>query len=356
MVYCFPFDTAKNKAYAANKVLTGQQIANYCIGRVGQSYASNSCLAFVRECFMALGATQSSDCCAWNYGNKFCTHSSRNDIPIGADVFFTSEGCKYDVIEKGTGHHCGHIGIYVGDGYIVHAYSSKIQKMKIDTVVSHGYTYRGWGIHGNVTLSDVPVDTGMSISGETAPTGNLKQGSNFGLYGTIYSNLTIEKVWGGIYQQGTDTAVQYVEDYPSSTSYNLHGKFNNNLIFDNLAAGNYTYKIYAKDSKKTYTLINSDFSVGTIISSSMSISGQTAPSGTLQQGKFFAIKGIISSNGVFDIDDVILLQQWLLAVPDTHLANWKAADLCDDDRLDVFDLCMMKRLLAENKNEMHIEF
>ena len=25
-------------------------------------------------------------------------------------------------IEKGTGHHCGHIGIYVGDGYIVHAY------------------------------------------------------------------------------------------------------------------------------------------------------------------------------------------------------------------------------------------
>ena len=28
----------------------------------------------------------------------------------------------------------------------------------------------------------------------------------------------------------------------------------------------------------------------------MSISGQTAPSGSLQQGKFFAIKGIISSN------------------------------------------------------------
>lgn len=28
--------------------------------------------------------------------------------------------------------------------------------------------------------------------------------------------------------------------------------------------------------------------------------------------------------------------------------NWKAADLCEDDRLDVFDLCMMKRMLVEN--------
>ena len=294
--YGIPNNMTINKAYAANKVLTGQQIANYCNGRVGQSYASNSCLAFVRECFMALGAAQSSDCCAWNYGNKFCTHSSRNDIPIGADVFFTSVGCAYDVIEKGTGHHCGHIGIYVGDGYIVHAYSSKIQKMKIDTVVSHGYTYRGWGIHGNVTLSDVPLDTGMSISGATVPSGNLKQGSNFGIYGTIYSNLTIKKVWGGIYQQGTDTAIQYVEESAESTSYDLHGKFNNNLIFDNLAAGNYTYKIYAKDSKKSYTLISSDFSVGTVIKSSMSMSGQTIPSGSLKKGSFFGIYGNISSN------------------------------------------------------------
>lgn len=292
--YCFPVNIVKNKAYAASKVLTGQQIADYCNGRVGQSYASNSCLAFVRECFMALGAEQSSDCCAWNYGNKYCTHTSRNDIPIGADVFFNSEGTKVDYYAHG--HHCGHIGIYVGDGYIVHAYSSKIQKMKIDTVISHGYIYRGWGVHGNVTLSNVPMDTGMSISGQTAPTGNLKQGANFGLYGTISSNLPIQKVWGGIYKQGTDTAVQYVEDTPGSTSYSLHGKFNNNLIFDNLAAGNYTYKIYAKDSQKTYTLINSDFSVGTVLTSSMSISGQTAPSGKLQQGKFFAIKGIISSN------------------------------------------------------------
>jgi len=46
-----------------------------------------------------------------------------------------------------------------------------------------------------------------------------------------------------------------------------------------------------------------------------------------------------------------LLQKWLLAVPDTHLANWKAANFCYDDRLDVFDLCLMKRQLIAEMNE-----
>lgn len=60
------------------------------------------------------------------------------------------------------------------------------------------------------------------------------------------------------------------------------------------------------------------------------------------------VKGDVDSNGTFDISDVVLLQKWLLAVPDIELANWKAADLCEDDRLDVFDLCLMKRMLVEN--------
>lgn len=59
--------------------------------------------------------------------------------------------------------------------------------------------------------------------------------------------------------------------------------------------------------------------------------------------EMFYIKGDINSDGSFDIADVVLFQEWLLSVPDTHLENWKAADLCNDDRLDVFDLTLMKR-------------
>ena len=57
----------------------------------------------------------------------------------------------------------------------------------------------------------------------------------------------------------------------------------------------------------------------------------------------------VNMDGSFNVADVVLLQKWLLAVPDTHLPNWKAADLCEDDKLNVFDLCLMKRALLEQK-------
>lgn len=45
----------------------------------------------------------------------------------------------------------------------------------------------------------------------------------------------------------------------------------------------------------------------------------------------FSIKGDVNADGVFDVADVVLLQKWLLAVPDTHLENWQAADFCKDN-------------------------
>lgn len=57
------------------------------------------------------------------------------------------------------------------------------------------------------------------------------------------------------------------------------------------------------------------------------------------------IIGDVNADGEFNIADIVLFQKWLLNVPDAELSDWKAADLCEDDRLDVFDLCMMKRIL-----------
>lgn len=61
------------------------------------------------------------------------------------------------------------------------------------------------------------------------------------------------------------------------------------------------------------------------------------------------VAGDVNADGQFNIADAVLLQKWLLAAPDIDLADWKAADLCEDNRLDVFDLCMMKRLLINQK-------
>lgn len=70
------------------------------------------------------------------------------------------------------------------------------------------------------------------------------------------------------------------------------------------------------------------------------------------EAEIVALLGDVNNDGEFTVADVVLLQKWLLAVPDTHLANWKAADFCEDDRLDVFDLCLMKRALIEKMNDI----
>ncbi|MBQ8962139.1 MAG: cellulase family glycosylhydrolase [Ruminococcus sp.] len=59
------------------------------------------------------------------------------------------------------------------------------------------------------------------------------------------------------------------------------------------------------------------------------------------------VKGDVNGDSSFNVSDVVLLQRWLLGTPDTVLADWQAADLCNDEKLDVFDLVMMRRLLIE---------
>ena len=63
------------------------------------------------------------------------------------------------------------------------------------------------------------------------------------------------------------------------------------------------------------------------------------------------ILGDVNADGALTISDVMLLQKWLLAVPDTQLADWKAADFNEDQTLNGFDLCQMRyALLKQEEN------
>ena len=59
------------------------------------------------------------------------------------------------------------------------------------------------------------------------------------------------------------------------------------------------------------------------------------------------LKGDVNADGACNITDAVLLQKWLLTVPDMHPADWKATDFNNDNQLDARDLSMMKRVLMK---------
>lgn len=56
-------------------------------------------------------------------------------------------------------------------------------------------------------------------------------------------------------------------------------------------------------------------------------------------------EGDADGNGAFDVRDVVVLQKWLLCVPDTTVTT--AADMDGSGTIDVFDLALMKRALTK---------
>lgn len=59
------------------------------------------------------------------------------------------------------------------------------------------------------------------------------------------------------------------------------------------------------------------------------------------------LQGNLNDDGEINISDVVILQKWLLAEPDIELTNWKAADLYEDNRIDVFDMIEMRKLIVK---------
>lgn len=55
--------------------------------------------------------------------------------------------------------------------------------------------------------------------------------------------------------------------------------------------------------------------------------------------------GDVNLDSKFNVSDAVLLQKWLLAVPNTQLKSWENADFYEDGKLTATDLTLMKREL-----------
>jgi endoglucanase len=86
---------------------------------------------------------------------------------------------------------------------------------------------------------------------------------------------------------------------------------------------------------------------GIMLSSSAAVTPvRAAEDDTPVSGNYSSgVSGDVNADGVFGVADVVLMQKWLLTAPGAELIDWEAGDLCKNGRLDVFDLCMMKRTL-----------
>ena len=64
--------------------------------------------------------------------------------------------------------------------------------------------------------------------------------------------------------------------------------------------------------------------------------------------------GDCNGDGLFTISDVVMFQKWLSGTGE--LTDWKNADLNFDNKLDVFDLVLMKQAVIENMPEIDYDY
>lgn len=148
-------------------------------------------------------------------------------------------------------------------------------------------------------------------------------GSNFGLRGIISTDCgVITSVNSYILNNASGNSVSGQHGYyePNTTSFNIRSTINNDLIFDNLSIGSYTYcvVITAENGTESSTrTISRSFTVEAPAGASyqtptISVSGEVSPSGTLTQGSNFGLRGIIST----DCGKITLCRGYILEVKD----------------------------------------
>ncbi|MCR4887618.1 MAG: hypothetical protein K5979_00360 [Ruminococcus sp.] len=58
--------------------------------------------------------------------------------------------------------------------------------------------------------------------------------------------------------------------------------------------------------------------------------------------------GDLNGDGSFSVADAVTLENWILGMKNIKTADYNTADYCRDGKLDVFDICLMKKELVKN--------
>ncbi|MGN0592062.1 MAG: glycoside hydrolase family 9 protein [Ruminococcus sp.] len=143
-------------------------------------------------------------------------------------------------------------------------------------------------------------------------------------YVSGYGENCVKNIFSGIYSRDAK-----LDPYKCPDGYVTEGADS----YDNRHLSKYNGKCYMDSDAEWTSNENTIYGNAAFILLTASVMSRT------ESGK---VIGDVNADGKFSLADAVLLQKWLLAVPDVKLADWQAADLCEDGTLNVLDLCVMK--------------
>ena len=239
LILLFGLVNTTNNIYARTSIKSSE-VASYMNGLVGQTNEYKGyCLLFVTKCWENMGFAGSY---GWGTAANFAAHNtvstSKDNIPVGADVFFTSPDGN------------GHIGIHVGNGYFVHAGGNSTYEKNSISEAYYSARYTGWGWHPNVVVED---DFG---GGSLNPT--ISDNKNYVIVGEditfLYSGLTECSKVEYYFEKGG--SVYYTKDSTQSREYSTY--FENEGLYQVYVGGYYNGNWYYS-SKITVYVFNPSF-------------------------------------------------------------------------------------------------
>lgn len=268
-------------AGAANNIVEGSVIERISAAelkwRNGERYIDSlddgcsTCFGFMRELFQYV--FNSSLPVLWSVSTARFVNNTQNIDEIGhlqigyslnnlQQLLAQAKPGDVLVASNGRWNHCVMIRSVGDNGIGIYVFDANWLKDKYGNPLIRTNSY--WsaeGIRRNrpvavtlyryknyITGVTIPDVSSLVINVSSYPTGSIKQGSSYPLYGTITSNYNITSITGAIINAG-GTAVQSYTQSVNTKSYSIRGSaVDMNLKFGSLSPGTYTLKFTAKNS------------------------------------------------------------------------------------------------------------
>lgn len=130
----------------------------------------------------------------------------------------------------------------------------------------------------------------VTLSGANYPS-SLSKGATYSIGGTISCNTPMSNIRVWVVKKGSNSKVTGYTGSTCTTSFNLKTA-DNAVVFNNLAAGDYYYRIIVKTFKGDVTVLNTPFTVKN--NTTPKITNYSYPPATLGYKKCFSVKGTIT--------------------------------------------------------------